>query len=255
MKLRKKKSKKIVSIRKKSNRVAKIGGFILLIVVTLLVLMLTPFFNIDWIDIKGNQKVTPSEIKSAISYTQGENIFKLNLHRGERNLMKIPYVESAKVHRKLPDGIRVSIVEREPVAYIDMGGAIILIDREARLLEQVDKAPEKIPELIGAVTDGLVLGQKISDKSEESAKAFLVVYEKLHEYGLCDRVSKLNITKTDFIEFTFDKNKKVIVGDGYGIDYKIMMLQAAIDELAPSEAGTIRLTIEGKAIFSPDTTE
>lgn len=253
--LKKTRNKKIVRMKKRGNRVAKIGGFLLLVVVTLLVLMLTPFFNIDWIDIKGNEKVSRGEIKSAISYNQGDNIFKLNLHRGEQNLTKIPYVETAKVKRKLPDGIRVAITERIPVAYLDENGIIILIDKDGRLLEQTDKAPENIPCLKGAIIEGLVLGQLIEDKSEESAKAFTVIYEKLNEYGLYDRVSELDITKTDAIEFSFDKNKRVVVGDGYRIDYKLMMLQAAIDELAPSEAGTIRLTVEGKAIFAPDKQE
>lgn len=248
---RRRKRKKIVRIRRKNNRVAKIGGLFLLVVVTLFVLMLTPLFNIKWIDIKGAEKVTSGEIKSAISYQQGSNIFKINLSKSEKKLLAVPYVKSASVHRKLPDGIRVKITERVPSAYIKFGGGFVLIDNEGRLLEQVKELPENYPELTGVPTDGLQVGQNIGDKSEDTLNAFSVLYGKLNEYEIYDRVTALDVKNPDRLSFVFDGNKNVILGDGYRLDYKMMMLQAAIEDLAPSEKGTITLSVEGKAIFTP----
>ena len=251
MGIRRKSNKKIVRMKRRSNRVAKFGGFLLLVVVTLLVLMLTPFFNVKWIDIQGANKVTGGEIKTAIQYNTGENVFKIRLRKSKQALLALPYVETAEVHRKLPDGIRVKITEREPCAYAAFGGSFVLIDKDGRLLEQVKTAPKKIPLIDGAVLKGLSIGQALSDKDEERAQAFSVLYEKLNEYDLYARTTELNIKNTDNLGFVYDGNKTVVIGDGYRLDYKLMMLQVALDELAPSEKGTITLTVEGKAIFTP----
>ena len=248
---RKRRSKKIIRMKRKNSKVATFSGFLLLVIVTLFILMLTPFFNIKWIDIKGAEKITSGQIKTAISYSQGTNLFKINLKKSEENLEALPYVKDAEVKRKFPDGVRVYITERTPVAYIEFGGAFVLIDSEGRMLEQVSEKPDKIPAVLKAPVEGLKVGQYLKDKSEEASQAFVVLYEKLNEYQLYERVSGINVGTADSISFAFDGNKNVIIGDGYRLDYKLMMLQAAIDGLAPSESGTITLTVEGKAIFTP----
>lgn len=248
---RRKRKKKIVRFRRKNSRVYKIGGFVLLVVVTLFILMLTPIFNAKWIDIKGAEKVSGGEIKSAISYYQGVNIFKINLPKSEKKLLEIPYVETAEVHRKLPDGIRVTITERVPVAYVKYGGGYALCDKTGRLLEQVKKVEVPLAEITGAPTEGLKIGQTLGDKNEEAQRAYTVLYEKLDEYQLFDRVTRIDVKNPYYLSFMFDGNKTVVIGDGYRLEYKFMMLQAAIEDLAPSEKGTINLTVEGKAIFSP----
>ena len=248
---RRKKNKKIIRMRKKNSKVAKVGGFLLLVVVTLFILMLTPFFNIKWIDIQGAEKVSSGEIKAAMQYQQGENIFKINLRKSRQRLLEIPYVQTAEVRRKLPDGIRVKITECVPCAYIQYGGGFVLLDETGKLLEQVKEAPAGMPVIEGVQTDGLTLGQALSDKNEDAAQAFRVLYEKLNEYKIYERATSINIENPDHLSFVFDGNKNVVIGDGYRLDYKLMMLQVSIAELAPSEEGTITLTVEGKAIFTP----
>lgn len=248
---KRKRKKKIVRLRRRNNRVYKIGGFVMLVVVTLFILMLTPLFNSKWIDIKGTEKISGGEIRNAISYQQGMNIFKLNLPRAEKKLLAIPYVESAEVHRKLPDGIRVTITERKPIAYIKYGGGFVLVDKTGRLLEQVKELTSPLAEVSGTPTDGLKIGQNLGDKSEAALQAFTVLYEKLNEYQIFERVSLMDVKNPDSLSFMFDGNKNVVIGDGYRLDYKLMMLQAAIEDLAPSEKGVITLTVEGKAIFTP----
>ncbi|MBQ7039329.1 MAG: FtsQ-type POTRA domain-containing protein [Clostridia bacterium] len=249
---KRRRKKKIIRFKRKNNRVYKIGGFVLLVVVTLFVLMLTPLFNAKWIDIQGAQRVAFSEIENTISYKQGINIFRLNLSKAEKKLLDIPYIETASVHRKLPDGIRVKITERTPVAYIEYGGTYALCDKTGRLLEQIKDKPLNLAQLTGAPTEGLKIGQSIGDKSEAALNAFTVLYDKLIEYQIYERVTGIDVKNTDNLSFMFDGNKKVVIGDGYRLDYKMMMLQATIEDLAPSEEGTITLTVEGKAIFTPD---
>ena len=52
--------------------------------------------------------------------------------------------------------------------------------------------------------------------------------------------------------YVIDGNKNVITGGNYRLDYKLMMLEATVSELSRSEAGTIDLSTEGEALFTPD---
>jgi cell division protein FtsQ len=64
----------------------------------------------------------------------GKNIFFVHLSDRRKQLEQIPWVESAAVMRLLPNQIRVSIVERKPVAFVREGQQIELVDANGVLL-------------------------------------------------------------------------------------------------------------------------
>lgn len=228
-------------------------GLLLLLAVTAGVLMLTPFFNLQWVDITGNEKVTSDQILKASEIAYQTNVFRVNVKKAAASIGKIPYVETVSVHRKLPGGIRIKITESVPVAYMPFGTSYVLIDGGGKLLESLPALSEeyKLPVVTGIALENFELGASIQTTNPTELKAFQNLMEKLREYSLLDRVSMIDISNPDHLTFQFDQNKTVQVGDAYRLDYKLMMLQATIEELAPSEAGAIDLTIEGKAIFSP----
>jgi cell division protein FtsQ len=58
----------------------------------------------------------------------GHNLFSVPLDERRMQLEKIPWVESATVMRLLPDRLAVDIIERTPVAFVQIGSKIHLID-------------------------------------------------------------------------------------------------------------------------------
>lgn len=64
----------------------------------------------------------------------GRNIFFVPLAARRKQLEEIPWVERATVMRLLPDQIRVSVVERQPVAFVRHGQQIGLVDASGVLL-------------------------------------------------------------------------------------------------------------------------
>ncbi len=65
----------------------------------------------------------------------GRNIFFVPLSERRNQLEQIPWVERASVMRLLPDQIRVSIVERQPVAFVRHNQQIGLVDANGVLLD------------------------------------------------------------------------------------------------------------------------
>jgi cell division protein FtsQ len=86
------------------------------------------------IQILGNSQVTRSELLSVFGADLGHNIFLIPLEQRRQALEQLPWVEHASVMRLLPDQLRVSVVERTPVAFVRQGATIGLVDANGVLL-------------------------------------------------------------------------------------------------------------------------
>jgi cell division protein FtsQ len=88
----------------------------------------------DNIAATGLTEVSRAELLPVFGEDIGRNIFFVPLAERRQQLEEIPWVEKATVMRLLPDQIQVSIVEREPVAFVRQGAQICLVDASGVLL-------------------------------------------------------------------------------------------------------------------------
>jgi cell division protein FtsQ len=86
------------------------------------------------IAVSGLTEVSRAEMLPVFGEDIGRNIFFVPLSERRRQLEQLPWVERATVMRLLPDQIRVSVVERRPVAFVRMGQQIGLVDASGVLL-------------------------------------------------------------------------------------------------------------------------
>ena len=86
------------------------------------------------IAVNGLTEVSRAEMLPVFGEDIGRNIFFVPLSERRRQLEQLPWVERATVMRLLPDQIRVSVVERQPVAFVRMGPQIGLVDANGVLL-------------------------------------------------------------------------------------------------------------------------
>ena len=86
------------------------------------------------IEATGLTQVSRAEMLHVFGEDIGRNIFFVPLAERRKQLEAIPWVERATVMRLLPDQIRVSLVERQPVAFVRQGQQIGLVDANGVLL-------------------------------------------------------------------------------------------------------------------------
>jgi cell division protein FtsQ len=86
------------------------------------------------IEAAGLTEVSRSEMLPVFGEDIGRNIFFVPLDERRKQLEAIPWIEHATVMRLLPDQIRVSVVERKPVAFTRQGQQIGLVDADGVLL-------------------------------------------------------------------------------------------------------------------------
>jgi cell division protein FtsQ len=87
------------------------------------------------VEIEGNRHMTQAQLLSVFGEDVGRNIFTLSLEDRQIQLQRLPWVQHATVMRLLPDHLRISIIERTPIAFVRQGGRIGLVDANGVLLD------------------------------------------------------------------------------------------------------------------------
>ena len=82
----------------------------------------------------GLNEVSRAQMLPVFGEDIGRNVFFIPLGERRRQLEQIPWIEEATVMRLLPNQIRVSVVERKPVAFVRIGGEVKLVDGEGVVL-------------------------------------------------------------------------------------------------------------------------
>ncbi|HXS77407.1 MAG TPA: FtsQ-type POTRA domain-containing protein [Terracidiphilus sp.] len=88
------------------------------------------------IQASGLAQVSRAEMLPVFGEDIGRNIFFVPLKERRKQLEQIPWIEHATVMRLLPDQIRISVVERKPIAFVRLGSQVELIDANGVLLTE-----------------------------------------------------------------------------------------------------------------------
>ncbi|MGA7244328.1 MAG: FtsQ-type POTRA domain-containing protein, partial [Terracidiphilus sp.] len=84
----------------------------------------------------GLGQVSRGEMLPIFGEDVGRNIFFVPLAERRKQLEQIPWIEHATVMRLLPDQIRISVVERKPIAFLRQGSQVGLVDANGVLLTE-----------------------------------------------------------------------------------------------------------------------
>jgi cell division protein FtsQ len=87
------------------------------------------------IGFEGNVHVTRAQLLGIFGEDVERNIFTVSLAQRRAELERLPWVAHATVMRLLPNRMRVSIVERTPMAFVRQGSHIGLVDGNGVLLD------------------------------------------------------------------------------------------------------------------------
>jgi cell division protein FtsQ len=142
----------------------------------------------------GLSQVARADILPVFGEDIGKNIFFIHLGDRRKQLEQIPWIEKATVMRILPDQIRVSVVERMPIAFVREGQQIALVDADGVLLNM---SPEGMTQ--HHYSFPVVTGIDPRDPPA-SRKARMAVYQRLigdldsNGQHLSQQISEIDLT-------------------------------------------------------------
>jgi cell division protein FtsQ len=125
------------------------------------------------IEATGLTEVSRGQMLPVFGEDIGRNIFFVPLHERRKELEEIPWIERATVMRLLPDRIRVSVVERQPIAFVRQGQQIGLVDANGVLLTMPAAMMAQHNYSFPVVT-GINAGDPLGER-----KARMAVYQRL----------------------------------------------------------------------------
>lgn len=132
------------------------------------VLYNNPRYALHNIEIEPRDRFSARNIRQAAGLEPGQNLWALNLRQIARDLEKLPNVSSARVERRFPDTVSISITERVPAVRID-GVNIDLGTRETFYLDRdcvvlkprADEPPPILPQIVNLTDAELEPGMKL----------------------------------------------------------------------------------------------
>lgn len=146
------------------------------------------------IESNGLIEVPRQDILPVFGADIGKNIFFVHLSDRRKQLEQIPWVESASVMRLLPNEIRVSIVERKPVAFVREGQQIQLVDANGVLLSMTPASIAKHHYSFPVLT-GIDAGDSLAARKERMA-VYVRLIDDLDSTGqhLSNQISEIDLT-------------------------------------------------------------
>lgn len=106
-------------------------------------------FSVSDISVVGRDRTSPEDILTALDAKTGTPILSVNLADAKARLEAIPSIRTAVVERRLPHALRITLIERRPVALWQHDGAFMLVDKEGRQIPGPIDGYEHLPLVVG----------------------------------------------------------------------------------------------------------
>jgi cell division protein FtsQ len=96
-------------------------------------------FEVRRVEVRGVERMNELAVYERALSERNQAMTELDLEKLRAELLRLPYVEDARIVRQLPDGLIIDIVERVPHAVLREGGQLYLIDRAGHRLERASR--------------------------------------------------------------------------------------------------------------------
>ena len=236
-----------------------------LCVVLALVLGMSIFFKVGQVMVSGGEKYTPWEIKEAAGIQNGDALLSISEAKITANIQKkLPYVGDVRVGIKLPNVVKIEIVELRVVyAVQDNNNAWWLMDKTGRIVDSTNAAAAKdYTCLEGVKIQEGVVGQQavayeeqVTEASTEATEAgptiptlpptpaaqlwdaAIQILTALEANGVMGTVDSVDVSKIAELTLKYDSRYLVTLGDASRLEYKISAMKASIQKMGQYQAG------------------
>lgn len=235
------------------------------------ILLMTPIFNVRDISVKGNSVLKTNEIIKSSGIVKNVNIFSVSLGNAKQNVERMGYVEEAKLRRRLPGTIEISVVEAVGVAYLPINGEYVIISADGRGIERAENIPIRevsivqsedsdsdeentakskkikvfsadLPVIKGLENVKCKIGKVFSTENKDKDKKLLELLKTFSKKGYIFDIDEIDISSTEKIHFRYNNGKlNVFVGNIEKLEYKMDCFGPMLAEIGEDPKGFMDL--------------
>ncbi len=217
---------------------------ITLIAALIAVILLTPAFNVNNIEITGNNMVSDEEIILAGGLSKNVNILNVDTDAAEENIKSLPYIKKAEIKRSFPDTIKIKVLEEVGVAYFTTKDGYVIITSDGKCIDvssglsedknssgQVAQLP-KLPVIKGIKNVKYSKGEIVKSEDSHRLKSLFVCLHEFARQGYIFDMKEIDMSDPEDIRFYYKgKELCVSVGDTQRIGYKMECFRPIYDEV------------------------
>jgi cell division protein FtsQ len=248
-----------------------------LLVGTLVLLALSPLFEISSISVSGNIHYEESEIIGVTNLALGNNWFKTNgldlksillfrsVEAEKRIRENCHYVKKVTVRLIIPDKVRINLTEREPYVISPYDDEFMILDKEGYMLDlRKDISNYNLPMINGLNFDNCQLGQAINAEDRKKFDIYKNVVAEINNLdndkvydsskALYQYVNYIDVTDWDNIGLMLDSRVRVNLGNYKKIgNYRLSFLREIFfNKLEKTDKGYLDFTTGDTPNFIPD---
>ncbi len=221
---------------------------------------LSIFFKVDQVTVSGADRYSEWTVAEASGIESGDSLLFFGEAAASSKIIDaLPYVKSVRFEIKLPGTVHI-IIEEAPVAYSVQAedGSWWLMTAQGRITEQANAATAAdCPKIEGITLRNPVVGQNAvpvetgegSVTGADRLTAALEILSQLEANELFDKVTVVNVSKLQTLEFWYGKRYRVKLGDVDHMRQKLAAVKSAINSASVYQTGIL------DASFVTDLTE
>ena len=117
----------------------------------------SPFFSVRETVVRGCKELTEKDIIALAAVRSAPNILSLNIEAMARRIRVNPWIRHVSVGREFPGRLVIVIQERKPVALLEKGNALYLLDNDGTPFKKLEAGEvNDLPVLTGLIRAGRV---------------------------------------------------------------------------------------------------
>ena len=217
------------------------------------------FFKVKTVTVVGNEKYTAWDIRQASGIQDGENLLSISEPRISNNINSaLPYVDDVRVGIKLPDTVRIEIVELDIVYAVEAtDGSWWLMRSDGGIVEKTNSADAgQYTKILGIQLTGPEVGQQavaaqpqsttedgetvpVTVLASEQLQTAISIAQFLESSGVIGEAASIDVTSPGNLELWYGERYQVLLGDGLDLGYKIRSMKAAIGQMGDYQSGIL----------------
>lgn len=227
-----KKQRQILKKKKRIKLMLKFTALLIIIIAGIIFALVSPIFNIKEIDVSNNNQINTETIISLSQLNLGQNIFKFNKNKVNKNIKTNAYIESVEIKRKLPNKVQIQIEERKQEYNVEFLNGYAYINNQGYIL-QISEEKQALPTIQGISTpdEQIVEGNRLNSEDLEKLEVIIQIMNICKNYELDSKITNIDIsTKDEYTLYLEEEKKTIYLGDKSNLSNKMLYVQVIIEE-------------------------
>ena len=227
-----KKQRQILKKKKRIKLMLKFTALLIIIIAGIIFALVSPIFNIKEINVSNNNQINTETIISLSQLNLGQNIFKFNKNKVNKNIKTNAYIESVEIKRKLPNKVQIQIEERKQEYNVEFLNGYAYINNQGYIL-QISEEKQALPTIQGISTpdEQIVEGNRLNSEDLEKLEVIIQIINICKNYELDSKITNIDIsTKDEYTLYLEEEKKTIYLGDKSNLSNKMLYVQVIIEE-------------------------